>query len=102
MPLYAAICLDHPPHAMDKRDAVRSEHRSYVKGNDAPIRFVGVLLDEAGNQCSSLYIFEAESAQQVHDWLAGEPFVATGVYGRIVVREFMMGLNRLPGQEWPG
>ena len=102
MPLYSVFCLDHPPHAMAKRDAVRTEHRAYVKANDAPIRFVGVCSDDDGNQCSSFYIFEAENEQEVRDWFAEEPFAKTGVYQHLIVREFMLGLNRLAGQGWPG
>ena len=101
MPLFAVIGLDHPPHAMDRRDAARAAHRAYVVGNDAAIAFVGVMTDNDGNQCGSLYIFEADSEQQVRDWLADEPFVRTGVYADIVVRNFQLGLNRLPPQDWP-
>ena len=101
MPLYAVIGLDHPPHAMDRRDAARGPHREYVVANDAPIAFVGVMTDDDGNQCGSFYVFEAESEQQVRDWLAAEPFVAGGVYRDVIVRNFMVGVNRLPQQDWP-
>ena len=101
MPLFAVIGLDYPPHAMERRDAVRDAHRAYVLGNDEPIAFVGVCLDDDDNQCASLYVFEAESEQQVRDWLAEEPFVREGVYEQIIVRRFMPGLNRLPQQDWP-
>ncbi|MGE3690087.1 MAG: YciI family protein [Novosphingobium sp.] len=101
MPLYAAICLDHPPHSGDKRDEFRQPHREYVQANDAPIRLVGPLLDDDGNQCASIYIFEAECAQDVTDWLAGEPFTANGVYRDVIVQEFFLGKNSLPAQDWP-
>lgn len=101
MPLFAVIALDHPPHAMDRRDAARAEHREYVVAHDQPIAFVGVMTDDDGNQCGSLYVFEAENEQQVRDWLAKEPFVAGGVYRDVIVRNFMTGLNRLPLQDWP-
>lgn len=101
MPLFAAICLDHPPHSGDKRDEFRDSHRAYVRANDAPIRLVGPLLDENGNQCASMYIFEAEAAQDVRDWLAAEPFVGNGVYRDVIVQEFFLGKNALPVQDWP-
>ena len=101
MPLFAAIGLDHPPHSMEKRDTNRDAHRAYVWDNDAPIRFVGVLLDDEDNQCGSLYIFEAESADEVRAWLNREPFVQDGVYKDIVVRRFMTGKNLIPVQDWP-
>lgn len=101
MPLFAAICLDHPPHSGERRDEFRGPHRSYVRANDASIRLVGPLLDEAGNQCASFYLFEADSAQEVQDWLAAEPFVREGVYRDVIVREFFVGKNDLAQQDWP-
>lgn len=101
MPLYAAICLDHPPHSGAKRDEFRTPHRSYVRANDASIRLVGPLLDEDGNQCASFYLFEADAAQDVRDWLAAEPFVQGGVYRDVIVQEFFLGKNDLPVQDWP-
>ena len=102
MPLFSVFCLDYPPHSMPKRDAVRAEHRAYVLSHDAPLRFVGVCTDSDGNQCSSFYILEAANEQEVRDWFAKEPFAATGVYEHLIVREFMVGLNRLEGHNWPG
>lgn len=100
MPLFAVIGLDHPPHAMARRDAVRSAHRAYVVENDQQIAFVGVMLDEADNQCGSFYIFEADSEEAVRAWLAAEPFVAGDVYADVIVRRIMTGVNRLPAQDW--
>jgi len=102
MPLYAAICLDHPPHSGEKRDAARTAHREYVVANDSVIKLVGPLLDAEGNQCASFYVFETESEQDVHDWLAREPFVRDGVYRDVIVREFFVGKNSLAPQDWPG
>jgi uncharacterized protein YciI len=101
MPLFAVIGLDHPPHAMARRDAARAEHRRYVVENDERIVFVGVCTDEDDNQCASFYVFDAESEQQVRDWLAQEPFVQGDVYGQLIVRRFLMGVNRLGAQDWP-
>jgi len=101
MPLFAVTALDHPPHAMDRRDAARADHRQYVVANDGPIAFVGVMTDAGGNQCGSFYIFDAEDETQVRDWLDKEPFVVAGVYGEVIVRPFQLGLNRLAQQDWP-
>lgn len=101
MPLYAAICLDHPPHSGEKRDALRTAHREYVPANDAPIKLVGPLLDEDGNQSGSFYLFDAASPQEVQDWLAAEPFVRGDVYRDVIVREFFLGKNTLALQDWP-
>jgi len=101
MPLFALIGLDHPPHAMARRDAVRTDHRRYVLSNEATIALVGPFVDDDGNQCGSFYIFDAESDQQVRDWLANEPFIQEGVYADVIIRRFELGMNRLQAQNWP-
>lgn len=101
MALFAVIGLDHPPHAMARRDAARAEHRAYVLSHDAPIMLVGPFLDDDGNQCGSFYIFQADDEQQVRAWLQPEPFVAQDVYAELIIRRFEPGLNRLPMQDWP-
>jgi uncharacterized protein YciI len=100
MELFAVIGFDHPPHSMDKRDAVRSEHRAYVAQNGSAITCVGPLLDDDNNQCGSFYIFEADNEQQIREWLEKEPFYRTGVYQQLVIRRFKPGYSRLPKQEW--
>jgi uncharacterized protein YciI len=100
MPQFAVIGLDHPPHGMKKRDAVRTAHRAYVKNNAAPIAFVGPMLDADGNQTGSLYIFEATDEQEIRDWLKDEPFFQTGVYERVIIQRFFLGYSRLQ-QDWP-
>jgi len=101
MPLYAVIGLDHVPHAMPLRDASRTAHREYVLAHDEPIQQVAVMLDDDDNQCGSMYFFEAESEQAVRDWLAKEPFVATGVYADVIVRRVMLGMSRITPSDWP-
>lgn len=100
MPLFVVFGMDHRPHSMERRLTHRDAHRAYVVQNDAPIAFVGVCLDDDDNQCGSLYIFEAESEQLVRDWLAQDSFASNDVYERIVIRRFMLGVNRLPAQDW--
>lgn len=100
MPTYAFLGLDHPPHSMALRERHRAEHRAYVLANDAAIRLAGALCDEAGNQCGSLIVFEADDAQQVWQWLEREPFHRHGVYKDSQVIEWQLALNRLGPTDW--
>lgn len=101
MPLYAFIGFDHPPHSMALRDRLRAEHRAYVQGNDGGAVVAGAMYDSAGNQCGTLKIFEADSADVVWDWYRKEPFYANGVYRECRVVEWRMALNRLePTDGW--
>ena len=100
MPSYAFMGFDHPPHSMALRERHRVEHRAYVLANDAAIRFAGALYDDAGNQCGSLIVFEADDASQVRDWLEREPFHRHGVYRDAHVIEWRLALNRFDLTEW--
>lgn len=101
MPHFLVIGFDHSPHSMAARDAARPEHRAYVVTNDDGIRVAGAMTDGAGNQCGSLYSFEAESADEVRRWLEAEPFYRTGVYETLRIVEWNPALNRLDKTEWP-
>ena len=101
MPLYAAICFDHPPHAMSLRDGVRAAHRAYVLANAAPIRCAGAMRDADGNQCGTIYVFEAASEADVRAWLAVEPFHAAGVYESVRVALWSPAFNVLVKRDWP-
>jgi uncharacterized protein YciI len=95
MPLYAFIGFDHPPHSMELRDKLRADHRAYVQGNDGGACLAGALYDDAGNQCGTLKIFAAASAEDVWEWYRKEPFYANGVYKDCHVVEWRMALNTL-------
>lgn len=101
MPHYAVIGFDPPPHNMAQRDLHRRDHRAFVLGNDEMIRLAAAMVDQHGNQCGSLYIFEAESEAQVASWVAAEPFCAKGIYSQLKIVPLGIGLNRLEPLDWP-
>jgi len=100
MPIFAVVGLDHPPHSMLRRDAVRAPHRAYVKTNDRQIRLAAAMLTPDDEQCGSLYLFEAEDEAQVRDWLAQEPFVQADVYREVVVRRLHIAHSLLAKVDW--
>lgn len=100
MAYFIVVGLDHPPHSMALREAHRGDHRDHVLRHDADIRLAGAVVDDAGNQAGSIYVFEADSADQVRDWLAQEPFVKQGVYRDLQVLRWTPVLNRLPAADW--
>jgi uncharacterized protein YciI len=94
MPLYALIGFDHPPHSMPLRDEFRAEHRSFALENDQGTRLTGAMFDAQGNQCGTLTICEAASAQQVRELYRMEPFYRNNVYKEFHVIEWLPALNR--------
>jgi uncharacterized protein YciI len=95
MPLYAFIGFDTPPHSMELRDKLRAAHRDYVQNNDLGAVLAGAMYDAEGNQCGTLKIIEANSAEEVWEWYRREPFYTNGVYANCHVVEWRMALNTL-------
>jgi hypothetical protein len=67
--------------------AVREAHLAYAR-TLAPgfIRMAGPFLDEAGEMCGSLFIFEADDRAAVDAYLAEDPYVTGGVFASVEVR----------------
>lgn len=95
MPLYAFIGFDHSPHSAALRDKLRSDHREYVQKRDLGAVLAGAMYDPAGNQCGTIKIIRANSAEEVWEWYRSEPFYANGVYSECHVVEWRMALNTL-------
>jgi uncharacterized protein len=102
MPLYAVIGFDHPPRSMTLREKFRAEHRTYVQTHDEATRMAGAFYDNQGNQCGTLMIFEANSAEDVWDWYRREPFYKNNVYKEFNVVEWRLAFNQLERTGWVG
>ena len=88
MALYLLIGFDRHPHQMALRDSVRAEHREYVLGNMSNMRMGGAMVDDDGNQYGTMLVFEADSADEVWDWIRQEPFYQAGVFETVAVRKW--------------
>ena len=88
MSLYIMIGLDNAPHQMALRDSIRAQHREYVVGNASKIRLGGATIDGDKNQNGTVLVFEANSADEVWDWIKKEPFYNAGVFASVEVREW--------------
>jgi uncharacterized protein YciI len=99
MSFFAVIGLDRPD-SLDKRNAALPEHRAYLKSNDERMLLVGPLRDKSGNSCGSLYVFDADSADEIQEWLNREPFFKASVYHTLLIRRFDPVMTRLPSRDW--
>jgi uncharacterized protein len=100
MALYAVIGLDNSTDASSTRKARLADHRAYLKAHDERMLLVGPFRDDNGNSCGSLYVFEAESPDQIRQWLAREPFFESGVYGSLLIRRFDPVMCRMSLRGW--
>lgn len=102
MPLFAVIGLDKP-NAVALRDKARAAHRDFSRKHVGTTRIAGALWDADGNQCGTLKIFEADSAEQLRELYADEPFFTAGVYESVIVREWRIAYydNAFPTVPYP-
>jgi uncharacterized protein YciI len=102
MPLYAVIGLDRP-NSTSLRDQERAAHRDFSRAHVDITRIAGALWDSDGNQCGTLKIFEAESADQLRAIYADEPFFKAGVYESIHIIEWRIAYydNAFPAIPYP-
>ena len=82
--LYAIICFDKPG-ALEIRKANREAHLAHIKGSGGAIVQAGPFLDEAGEMCGSLLIYEGERAG-AEAWAAADPYAAAGLFGKVEIR----------------
>ena len=86
--LYALICEDRPD-GLDLRLATREKHLAYVGTLGGKIRLAGPMLSEDGERMvGSLFLIEAESAEEVAALNAADPYTQAGLFERVTIRAF--------------
>jgi len=84
--LFTIICLDKR-NGLERRMSVREAHMAYVRAQPPGfIKLAGPFLDEAGDMCGSMFIFEAEGREAIDAYLAKDPYLLGGVFDSVDVR----------------
>lgn len=92
--LYIRLCIDKPVTS-EPRERVRAERRAYFEPNlseDAVVQLVlaGSLSigDRDENNLASFMIPDAASLQEVEQFHKGDPFVAAGLYEKVIIHRW--------------
>ncbi len=97
---YFAVWARDRPGMLEDRKRVRDAHRARLREGAPGVRVVlgGPTLDEAGDMAGSLLVVEASEIEQVHAFVAGDPYVEAGVYDPASVQIFPWhwGIGRPP------
>lgn len=86
---FVLFALDKPD-SLELRKATRAEHLDYLSQFSTPVG--GPMLDEQGNMCGSMVVFEAESRAEVEDIAANDPYAKAGLFESVTIREFVSSL----------
>ena len=78
MPLFVISWRDKP-NALDLRMASREAHLAYIHNQDGRVKLGGPYLDENGQMCGSLMIYEAETLEEAEAFHAKDPYKLAGL-----------------------
>ena len=94
MALFVLTCIDKP-NVLEIRTATRETHIAYLKGFADSLLLAGPFLDDAGEMCGSLLIFEAPDKAAVQAFSDGDPYAQAGIFARVEIRGFRPGMGKL-------
>jgi uncharacterized protein YciI len=90
------LAYDRPePGGPDRRQASRRPHFERMKPaiTSGAILFAGSTLDAEGRMEASLLIVDFPDRAALDAWLADEPYVRNGVWGRIEVKPMFVAVD---------
>lgn len=90
----AVHCLDHPG-ALPKRIENYELHKAYLNA-PGPVRTIisGPLLGPDGvSMIGSLFVFEAETLEEVIAYNSADPFNAAGVWAKTSIHQFSLRVD---------
>jgi len=86
--LFALICEDKPD-SLELRMSTREQHLAYVGTVGDRIRLAGPMLsDDGARMVGSLFLIEAETADEVAALNAADPYTRAGLFERVTIRGF--------------
>lgn len=96
-PTHFAIWATDRPGKADERARVREAHRARLRqGVPGELKVVlgGPTTDESGAMNGSLLVVEAIDIAAAREFIAGDPYVLSGVYDTVEIRPWRWGLGR--------
>jgi uncharacterized protein YciI len=93
MTLFAVHCLDHAG-ALPRRLANYDAHKAHLAQGDVKTVISGPLMGEDGEtMIGSLFVFSAETIDDVRAFNADDPFNAANVWQSISINPFLMRVD---------
>ena len=85
--LVAMIGIDRQPDGLERRKTVRKEHLAFLSELGDKVVMAGPFLD-GEKPTGSLIVFEAESIDQVKEWIAKDPYTEAEVFETVDIRQW--------------
>ena len=86
--LYTQIGIDRTPDGLERRKTVRREHLAHLAALGEAVVMAGPFMSEEDPEkpVGSLIVYEAESIEQVREWIAKDPYTEADVFETVTVR----------------
>ena len=68
------------PDSLEVRMAAREAHLAYMHGQEGRVKLGGPYLDDAGQMCGSLIIYEAGTIEEAKAFHAKDPYNLAGLF----------------------
>jgi len=91
MATYALMCFDKPS-SLDLRMANRPAHLAYADACKEVV-YGGPMLDDKGDMCGSLIVFEAPDKAFVEAFSAADPYRLAGLFAQVEIRQLRLPLG---------
>lgn len=97
---FVVFATDLPGHEQARAQA-RPEHRAYLRdplGHPVKVHLGGPTLTDDGQRMNgTLLVVEADRIEDVHAFLADDPYGRVGLFESVVVRPWSWGLGKPEG-----
>ncbi|WP_027167706.1 YciI family protein [Mesorhizobium sp. WSM3224] len=91
--LFAVHCLDHAD-ALPRRLANYDAHKAYLAGGPVATVISGPLVAADGaTMIGSLFVFSADSIEEVKTFNVGDPFNAANVWRSVSINPFLLRVD---------
>ncbi len=76
------------PDALTIRKATRPQHLEYLKSISAYIAFAGPIIDDAGEPCGSVIVYDVTDQEIANHLIANDPYAKADLFGKIEMLAF--------------
>ena len=83
------------PGSLDVRMAAREAHLAYAHDEGDRVKLGGPYLDDAGQMCGSLIIYEAETLEEAEAFHAKDPYRLAGLFETSTITPWRATLKNL-------
>ncbi len=83
------------PGSLDVRMAAREAHLAYAHDQGDRVKLGGPYLDDAGQMCGSMIIYEAETLEEAEAFHAKDPYRLAGLFETSTITHWRATLKNL-------